>query len=370
MVEKMPLGRVFIFCGIFLGVVLAGILIAPFFISENFIRQKTTQIVENALGDSCQIGTVSFHWPNRVNVSHLTVQRQEQGGGAPIQAEDLQGTVNLFPLFRKEVSLAKISVRYINYENRFLVEKLVTKKFSFKNGIISTDAQFMLNDGASTLKGTVDFHTPRPAFDFLFTGKDIHITQDMPVFQVFTENRGELGGSLSLSGTISGRGMGSDSIKKKLVADVKLMLREGYIRGNRLVSSILEIIGAKDSYSFQSAEAEIQIRDGKIYASQMDIKGSAMNLRAAGTAEFEGTIAFDAVVQFDKAYLSKGIEKIAGLVLKDNELPLEISGTVKDPVISVKLPKDNLDHLIKGLVNEFLSTSKGSRKREKKSGGK
>ena len=73
-----------------------------------------------------------------------------------------------------------------------------------------------------------------------------------------------MGGILSLTGFLRGNGMGKETLNKKLVADMKLEVRNGYIRGNRLISSLLEIIGVKDVYSFDLMEAVIQIKDGKI----------------------------------------------------------------------------------------------------------
>jgi len=64
--------------------------------------------------------------------------------------------------------------------------------------------------------------------------------------------------------------------------------------------------------------------------------------------------------------MDKHVEKIAGLLLKENALPIEIRGTTREPKVSVKLSKDNLEHLVKGLVNDFLSNPKEKHKKEKK----
>jgi hypothetical protein len=91
-----------------------------------------------------------------------------------------------------------------------------------------------------------------------------------------------------------------------------------------------------------------------------------MSMNASGVAEFEGSISYDALVKLNKEYLRGDIEKIAGLVLKENSLPIEIRGTTKNPRVAIKLEKDNLEHIVKGLVNDFLHTSKEKRKKEKK----
>jgi hypothetical protein len=215
----------------------------------------------------------------------------------------------------------------------------------------------------------IDLLQKRPAFDLSFEAKDVHITQDIPVLgliPIFTVKDGETGGILSLTGSVRGNGLGTEILNKELVADVKLEVRDGYIRGNKVLSSILEILGEKDLYSFDSMKAVIQIRDCKVYTQKMDIQGQIMSMNASGVAEFEGSIAYDALVKLNKEYLRGDIEKIAGLVLKENSLPIEIRGTTNNPRVAIKLEKDNLEHIVKGLVNDFLHTSKEKRKKEKK----
>ncbi|MCR4320082.1 MAG: AsmA-like C-terminal region-containing protein, partial [Candidatus Brocadiaceae bacterium] len=207
------------------------------------------------------------------------------------------------------------------------------------------------------------------AFDISVEARDIHITQDNPflsILPIFTTRDGEVGGILSLTGFLRGNGMGKEILNKKLAGDMKLEVRNGYIRGNRLISSILEIIGVKDVYSFDLMEAVIQIKDGKISTPKMDIQGPLLSLNASGVTKLDGSISYNATVRFSKEHMDKNVEKIAGLLLKQNELPIEIRGTTRDPKVSVKLSKDNLEHIIKGLVNDFLSNPKEKRKKEKK----
>lgn len=354
-------------CCVVFCIALAVILITPVFISGDFVQQKVTQIIEDRFKYINEVGPVSFHWPNRITVASLSIQRKEQNEGTPIRFEHIQGTVKLLPLLFKKVIVKKISIRQINYENRLLVKDLITDKFSFTDGVISTHTRLHINDGPTTIKGVIDFHQKNPAFDFSFEAKGVHITQDIPalgLLPVFTVREGEIGGILSAAGYMRGRGLGRETFNKKLVADIKLEVKDGYIRGNKLLSSLLEIMGEKDSYSFDSMEAVIQIKDGKVCTQKMDIYGPLMGLTASGTAEFEGPISFDAVVRFNKEHLSKDAGKIAGLVLKQNELPIEIRGTTKKPRVAVKLDKDNLEHIIKGLVNDFLHTSKEKHKKK------
>lgn len=362
------LKRIIIFCGIAIGIVSAVIFIPPVFISSNLIRQKITQIAKDKSGSIHEIGTLSFHWPNRIHITYLILQKEDQHVDAPVRFDDIQGTVKLFPLLFKKVVAKKIFIRQINYENRFLIKDFITDEFSYENDTISTHAHCYLNEGPTSVKGTINFHQKKPVFDLSIEGKDIHITQDVPALNllpIFTGKDGEIGGILSLSGRVQGKGMGKDVLNKKLFADINLNVRDGYIRGNKLISSILEIVGAKGSYSFDSLNTTIQIKEGKIHTPNMDTHGSLLDLNASGTAELEGAISYDVVVKFHKEHLSKDIEKIARFVLKENELPVEIRGTTKDPKVSVKLPKNSLEHIIQGLANDFLHGSKEKKKKRK-----
>lgn len=356
-------------CGIVSGIALAVILIVPAFISGDFTQQKIAQIAEERFQTVREVGPVSFHWPNRVTISYLTIQRDGQDTDAPIRCEHIQTTVHLLPLLFKKIAIRKISIQQINYENRLLVRNLVTDTFSFNHGIVSTHAHLTVNEGTATIQGVINLLQKRPVFDLSFEAKDVHITQDIPVLgliPIFAVKDGETGGMLSLTGSVRGNGLGKEILNKELVADVNLEVRDGYIRGNKVLSSILEILGEKDLYSFDSMKAVIQIRDGKVYTQKLDIQGQIMSMNASGVAEFEGSISYDALVKLNKEYLRGDVEKIAGLVLKQNTLPIEIRGTTKNPRVAVKLDKDNLEHIVKGLLNDFLHTSKEKRKKETK----
>ena len=356
-------------CGIIFCVGLAVVLIIPAFISGDFIRQKVTQTLDDRFKSVHQVGTFSFHWPNQINISSIVIQKQEENREEPIKFEEIQGTLKLLPLLFKKMVVKKISIREINYENRLLLKNLVTDKFSFNNGVVSTRARLSVNEGPTAIKGMIDLRQKKPTFDLSIEAKDIHITQDIPflsILPVFSTKEGEVGGILSLKGYLRGNGLGREILNKILVADMKLEVRNGYIRGNKLLSSILEIIGVKGAYSFDSMEAVIQIKDGRISTPKMDIQSQLLSLNASGVTKFDGSISYDAVVRFSKEHMGKDMEKIAGLLLKENALPVEIRGTTKDPKVSVKLPKENLENIVKGLVSDFLSNPKEKRKKEKK----
>lgn len=342
------------------------ILIVPLLISENFVKQKVIQALEGALESSCEVGQISFHWPNRISISHLTFQKQEQDRDNLIRFEDIRNTVRLLPLLTKKFDIKKISIQYINYENQYSIRNLITDKFSFRNNILFTHARLLLNDGPATLRGSIGFHEKEPVFDVFIDAEDVHITHDiLHLFPFFSEKEDEIGGFLSLKGSIKGKGLGKEVFNEELHADMNLKIRDGYVRGNKIFSSLLDIAGIRDTYSFDLLEAVMQIREGKVYTPKIEMMGSLMNVNASGVAEFEGAISYDAAIMFNKDYLGKDVEKIIGLILKQNTLPVEIRGTAKDPKVSVKLPKNTLEYLIKDLVNDFLSTPKKGRRKEK-----
>ncbi|TLD42936.1 MAG: hypothetical protein JETT_0724 [Candidatus Jettenia ecosi] len=344
------------------------ILTVPLGISESFVRRKVAQALEDRFESIHEIGPISFHWPNQITISYLIIQKQEIKETSPIRFEEIQSEVKLLSLLTKEFVLKKISIQQINYENQFLVEDLVTDEFSFKNDIVFIHARLCVNDGPTTIKGTIDLHEKEPVFDVFIDAKDVYITQDIQAVRLlplFAIKEGEIGGILSLSGYLKGKGLDKKVVNKELDADIHIKVRDGYVRGNKLFSSLLGIAGIKDTYSFDFVEASIQIKDGKMYTQKMEMEGPLMSINASGMAELEGAISYDVAVAFRKEHLGKDIEKIASVVLGQNTLPVEIRGTTKDPEISIKLPKDNLEHLLRDLVNDFLATSKKKQKKEK-----
>ncbi len=364
--KRIWLKRIVVYCGMAFCIAATVILTAPSFISRNYLQQNVTQILAERFKTVSQMGPASFHWPDRIDIPYLIIQKQEQGKEYPIRFENIQSTFKLIPLVFKKVVIKKIWVRQINYENRLLVDDLVADILSLNNGVITAHARLKINEGPATIKGVIDLHQKRPAFDLSFEAKDVHITQDIPVLgllPIFTVKDGEISGLMSLVGDIRGEGDSREILNKNLVANAQIDVRDGYIRGNKLLSSILKIVGESDLYSFDSMEAVIQIRDGKVYTQRMDVQGHTMNLSASGVVEFEGSVSYDAKVKFNKEYLTKDAAKIAGLVLKQDTLPIEIRGTTKDPTIAVKFDKDNLEHVVKGLVSDFLHTSKEKHKK-------
>lgn len=357
---------ILISCGIIFIIVVANILTIPLFISSDYVKNKITHTIEDRLKFTPQIGTISFYWPNRFGISNIVLQGLNQNPDAQTQIRDVKCTIKLIPLIYKVVDIKKIFIKEINFENRVLVRDLITRKFSYRDGVVSTDMRLVVNEGPSVIKGTVNFTHEKPAFDVSIDARDIHITQDMPALQmlpIFTVKEGEVGGILNVNGSIQGKGLDKRVFNKKLVANMNIRVRDGYISGNKLLSSILEIIGVKDTYYFDSIDADIQIKDEKIFIPKMDIRGQVISLNTAGMSEFDGKISYDAVIKFDKECIGKDIKKITDLVLKQNEVPIEIRGTTKNPKISVKLSKDNIENLVRGFVDDFIKTPKeGHRK--------
>ncbi|KKO18122.1 MAG: AsmA-like C-terminal region-containing protein [Candidatus Brocadia sp.] len=364
-IQRAWLTWIIIACGLAVGIPLATILILPSFISEDFLQQEVARTIKERFEPVRQIGRVSFHWPNKVAISSLTIQREDRRPEAQILLENIQGTLQLLPALWKEIAVKKIDIRQMNYENRLLVEDLVTDTFSFKKGVLTIHARFKANDGPAAVRGVIDLHQKRPVFDLTFEAKGMQLTRDIPVISlipIFVVKEGDIGGVLSLSGSLQGNGMGRDILNKELTATVNFTVQDGYIQGNKVLSSLLEMLGEPDRYSFDSLDAVVRIKDGKIFTQKMEMQGPLAKITASGTAEFEGAISYDAQVQFHKERMGTGIEKIAGLVLEHQTLPIEIRGTTKDPKVAVKLNKENLEHLFKGLVNDFLHKPKKEKK--------
>ena len=143
-------------CSIIFCVGLAVVLIIPAFISGDFIRQKVTQTLDDRFKSVHQVGTFSFHWPNQINISYIVIRKREENREEPIRFEEVRGNLKLLPLLFKKIVVKKISIREINYESRLLMKDLVTDKFSFKDGVVSTRVRLSVNEGTTAIKGVID----------------------------------------------------------------------------------------------------------------------------------------------------------------------------------------------------------------------
>lgn len=342
------------------------LVIIPAYVSEDFVKEKVAGELERRGYRVTRLEGFSFQWPGNVHLSSLVVQNQGRPTDDPIQFEEVSISVKTLPLLFKDFVAKNISIRKINYENQLLIQDLVTDKFSFQKNVLFIQAQFLLNEGAAGIKGTVDVSHGSPILDLSFTASDVHITQDVPflsLLPMFAVKDGELSGLLSLSGSIRGSGAGKEMLNNTLVANLSLTVKDGYVKGNKLLSSLLDIMGATKTYSFDLMEASIEIKDGKINTPKVTMNGQMMSLTGSGTAAFDGTISYDATIRFNKEYLSKDMEKISKMALSNNELPVEIRGTAKSPKIAVVLYKDNLEQLVKGLISDFTKDSKKKTKK-------
>lgn len=351
-----------IYGGITFCLLVTAILVIPAYVTENLVKEKVARALEGRSHHVSRIGDISFHWPNHVRISCIVIEHHTE---TPIQFEDVLISVKTFPLLFRNFVIKKISIRQINYENRLLIQDLVTSKFSFKKNVLFTQARFLLNEGPASIEGTVDISQGEPIFDLSLNASDVHITQDVPflsLLPMFEVKDGEVGGLLDLRGSIRGSGLGKEMLNKTLVANLILTIRDGYVRGNKLISSLLDIIGTKKAYTFDLMEALIEVKDGKICTPKVTMNGPILSLNASGTAALDGAISYDAIIRFNKEYLSKDMKKISKMISQKNELPVEIRGTTKDPSIAIKLCKDNLEQLIKGLVTDFTKDSKKAKK--------
>lgn len=346
--------------------VTAILVIIPAYVSEDFVKEKVAGALEGRAYHVSKMEGISFHWPGNVRISCVVVQNQERPTEAPIQFEDVLISVKTLPILFKNFVAKNISIRKINYENQLLIQDLVTSTFSFKKNVLFTQAQFLLNEGTASIEGTVNVSQGTPIFDLSLTASDVHITQDVPflcLLPMFEVKDGELGGLLSLRGSIRGSGTGKEMLNNTLVANLMLTIRDGYVRGNKLLSSLMDIMGTKNTYSFDLMEALIEVKDGKICTPKVSMNGQMLSLTASGTAAFDGAISYNATIRFNKEYLSKDMEKISRMALPNNELPVEIRGTAKAPKIAIVLYKENMEQLIKGLITDFTKDSKKKAKK-------
>ena len=80
---------------------------------------------------------------------------------------------------------------------------------------------------------------------------------------------------------------------------------------------------------------------------------------------FGGKLFYTANITLNERLVNKDIEKITGTAFRQNAIPLEIRGDINNPKISIKLSQENVEQLVRGIVNDFLRTDKEAKKEGK-----
>ena len=352
-------------------VVAISIFVFPTLFFEKSITQKAVLLLENRLPSSAQTGTVSYHWPNQIHVSYIILQKQNSDQKTTTQFDDIQGTLKLFPLLWNQVIFQKIEVKQINYENSLLIEDLFTDTLSLKDGVITTHAQFKANGGKTYLHGVIELNRDIPEFNITIKAHDVYITQEMPVLRdlpLFKNNGSEAGGILNIEGYLAGKGFGRNTLNKDIKGNFTLSIRNGYIKSNVLFSALSEIITINDFYSFDLLETEVRIKDETMYTPKAIVDSKLLKMEASGMIGFGGKLFYKANITVNERFVNKDIEKITGTAFRQNAIPLEIRGDINNPKISIKLSQENVEQLVRGIVNDFLRTDKEAKK-EGKAGG-
>jgi len=332
--------------------------IASLLVTEKFIKKNICLALENNLNAPFQLGKVVFHWPNQVRIASLAVQSSnKEAGRNTTHFKDIHGIFQLLPLLLKKIVVKEITVKQINYENCFLIEDLVTDTFRLEGRTVFTRVRFTANGGHALIEGFFELKRNKTAFDIFIRTNNVHLTHDMPFIRnlsLFTAKGAELGGMLSLEGSVAGKYSGGKILNKKFNGNITLEINDGYIKSNSLSSFLSDIVKVKNLYLFDLIEAEVQIKKEKFYTPEVQIISPPFNVNASGVTGFRGKILYDATLRFNKEYQGDNLKKVAGLSFTNNTLPLEIKGTVKKPRVSVTLTGDNLEQVMKGLVNDFL----------------
>lgn len=232
------------------------------------------------------------------------------------------------------------------------------KVTDFKSGIrlddglfTTRDCVFKLNEGPGNVSVKADLKEETPPFDFSLSLSDVRINQKMDILAyampILPASDGQISGMLNMMLNAKGKGLNwQDGLSKSLSAVGEINIKDGYIKGDKIISSILR----KEEYSFDDIITQFKINNEKIFVENLKVNSKDFNFGLSGWTSFDGRIEYTADAEIVGKYIGGDAEKILGMLGKGSKLPIVITGTINNPRLAFKWPKSqDIGSLLGGL---------------------
>lgn len=246
-----------------------------------------------------------------------------------------------------------LSVDSIDYQTIGSIKNLHTKNLSLKNGLLDVTLKCQLNDGATQIEGQFDFGKKMPTMQVNLETKDVQLSQDVAILGyiipiLIIPPSGQLSGKANLSAQAFWQGMSWNSeIAKTINGTGKLILNDGTIRSQNVLSQILKSFGKSETLQFKEILTAFRLKDEKIYNDNIQVNGDDLNFQIKGWTSLT-TIAsqngnpmeYSVTGDFLDESLGRDAKKVLS-ILGGGEpvIPVVIAGTVQNPKIAIKMPK-------------------------------
>ncbi len=224
------------------------------------------------------------------------------------------------------------------------------------DGFFTTkDLAFRLNEGMGNAQLKADLRGEKPALNLIMNLSDVQIDQKMDLFAyiipALSASEGRVSGALDM--TLNAQAVGldwKDELSKSINAHGNINLENGYIKGDKIISRIIE----KEEYRFDNITTDFRIKDEKIYTDDLKIDGKDFDIGLSGWTSFDGKIEYTADAEIIGRYIGGDTEKILGSLGKGTKLPVVITGTINDPGISLKsLTPEEAGTILQEIIRGF-----------------
>jgi len=249
-----------------------------------------------------------------------------------------------------------ISIDNINY-NAYEIKDFGTG-LTLDDGFFTTkDFAFNLNEGTGTLMASADLKEEKPPVVFDMKLSDVNINQDMDVLAylvpVLAAPDGKLTGKLNMGFNANGTGLNwQDDLSKSLKGEGNIDIKEGYIKGGKVTSKILKVLGGEGGeYEFDQITTKFVISDSKIYNDDISVNGEEFDIGLSGWTSFDGRLEYSANAEALSKYVGRDARRILQNISNDSKLPIVVTGTISNPKLAFKWPKpQEIGNILQGIL--------------------
>ncbi|MCP4252447.1 MAG: AsmA family protein [Candidatus Scalindua sp.] len=254
----------------------------------------------------------------------------------------------------------------VNFNGNMSMDRIIYDAYEitdFKAGLAlddgfftTKDFLFTLNDGPCTVLASADLKEEKPSLIFDMKLSDASINQNMDILAyivpVLAAPEGKLTGTLNMQFNAKGNGLNwQDDLSKSLKGEGEIDIKDGYVKGGKVMSKVLEAIGGKREYEFEQIITRFVIEDSKVINDDISVNGEEFDIGLSGWTSFDGRIEYSADAEGLGNHLGGDAEKILGAFSGGAKLPIVVTGTINKPKLSFKWPKpENIGSILQGIL--------------------
>ncbi|MDP6925455.1 MAG: AsmA-like C-terminal region-containing protein, partial [Candidatus Scalindua sp.] len=254
----------------------------------------------------------------------------------------------------------------MNLNGNMSMDRIIYDAYEMKNfkaglslddGFFTTkDFSFVLNDGPCTVLASADLKEEKPPLIFDMKLSDANINQNMDILAyiapVLAAPEGKLTGALNMQFKAKGNGLNwQNDLSKSLSGEGEIDIKDGYIRGGKVMSKVLKAIGGKREYEFEQIITRFVIEDSKIINDDINVNGKEFDIGFSGWTSFDGRIEYSADAEGLGSHLGGDAGKILGSFSEGSKLPIVVTGTIDRPRLSFKWSKpQEIGNILQGIL--------------------